>query len=842
MGEYRYDQFCYSRGEIDPKTQGRTDWEDFYKSAKQIRNCLVIPQGGVSRRWGTTYVDGVTIATIPSGVELSTLTINDSETYLMVWEARSLKIYLENTPIFTSAIPFTPYNQEDIPGLRFVQVENRIIIVNENFPPAQLKLTANAPNLITALNAGNTLTITTPLVAGNVYAVQFTGGALPTTSPQIYENRRYFIRAITNNTIAIYSDSTDASNDVNRYLITVLNGPSNVLVFNTWTLSNISFEFVPTFDFGFQDYSAITFTPSATSGTITLTASSPVFTPAMVGGLYDGNGGVMRITVFTDTTHVDGYTVEPFSATTAILGSLSTLAEPAWSVQTYALWPRTVGFFQNRLVFAGSYGIANGVWLSVINNAYNFDDSSVLSDDAISWYPATGGVNFIRSITSGRTLIVHSNTGSYSTPLATEQPVTPINFTLTEQSKLGVSPIQPFFIDNQILFADKSGNNIISMVWEITQNAFVTNNISLPSSNLIKNPVDMASFSQPDSTDGFYAIFVNKDGTVANYQTLIEQSIGAWSLMDSKTNIYNGVNADAYPEDSLFQHVITAGDKCWFTIERQIPVAYLTTLITGFTATTLHAAGHGISLDKGDLAFFIGGILPTTVPQIVTGQYYFVRGTDINNFSIYASLEDANDALHPFTISTFGAVSSVQDWKLTPKTYIEELTFDVFSDSTITYNLSPATNVLTGLDHLNGNVVTVKADDYVLDNQTVINGQITVEQNVSLAQVGLPFVSTFTPLPLNLPGQAGVLYKPKHIRNMYIRYFESIGMTIEGQEISTIQMNQIILGQPIVPQTATFEYTPMEGWNNVNADGDISIVQTLPLPMTILGISYVVEI
>ena len=58
-----------------------------------------------------------------------------------------------------------------------------------------------------------------------------------------------------------------------------------------WTLDVALFKFYPVEDFD-GGYDAITFTPSATSGTVTITASANIFTAAHVGGVFEGNAGM----------------------------------------------------------------------------------------------------------------------------------------------------------------------------------------------------------------------------------------------------------------------------------------------------------------------------------------------------------------------------------------------------------------------------------------------------------------------------------------------------------------------------------------------------------------------
>ena len=841
MPEAYYDQMCFAQGELDPRTQARADWQQYYKSAKQIRNCLVIPQGGVQRRFGLTYVDAVTANPAnPLFNELSTLLYDDNINYLMSWSATSIEIYLENIKVATVV---TTYAQEDIPLLRFCQVENRVIIVNPNFPPAQLIRTNNAANIITGIDIpNNRINITVALPVGTVYPIMFTtAGTLPTTSPQIFVGRVYFARVITANSIRVYSTSEDAINDVNFYLIQVLGaGVSNVIVQNTWTLSNIAFKFMPAYDYdGGYFGAAFTFTPSAVTGAVTITASGAIFTVGMIGGLYIGNGGIVRLTGFTSNVQMTGYTVVDFASIAAIRGDLSFLGEPAWSNNRG--WPATVSMFQNRLVFARNASLPNGIWLSVVNDVYNFNDSESLDDDAISWYPASGSMSFIRAITACRSLVFHTTTGTFSTPVTNEIPLTPKNFTLTEQNKFGVSTIQPVYIDNQILFTDISGNNVIVMLWEITQSSYVTNNKSVPSSVLIDHPVDMAALAVSDFTDGFYALFVNEDGTLAILQTLLEQEVSAITLANTVQQRWNGVNFTE--TQGRIVRVQTATDRCWFTVQRNMPVAQAPTAITNFNGNldTLLAAAHGMPLGVvAQITFTTTGVLPQTVPQITTTDYFWAVPFDANNFTTYLTEADATNGVNRIQILGFGVNSNVVRWPFLPRLFIEELDFRVAMDSATSFKFAVATNTLTGLAHLNGQYVWIVGNGFVLQNQVVFGGQLVLEIAVTTAMVGIQFISTLVPLPVTLPQTFGLLYKAKHIRNLYLQVYQTLGITCQAITVPELEVQNIVFGQVPIPQTGVFEVPLMEGWNGF--EFDLSIQQSLPLPMTILAVSYVLEI
>lgn len=82
-----------------------------------------------------------------------------------------------------------------------------------------------------------------------------------------------------------------------------------------------------------------------------------------------------------------------------------------------------------------------------------------------------------------------------------------------------------------------------------------------------------------------------------------------------------------------------------------------------------------------------------------------------------------------------------------------------FVDSGITYD-DTATSTITGLDHLEGETVSVLADGVVFDNAVVTSGQITlklatVTTTASTVHVGLPYTALLQPMRLVASGPLG---------------------------------------------------------------------------------------
>jgi hypothetical protein len=768
----RYEQSNFTQGMIDELTQARYDTTIYYKAAKLIENAMVLPQGGVRKRFGTVAVD-TSGSTIAAGIEGTTLTIASAK-YLIEFSPNQFFVYLENTPI---AGPITTiYNLEDIRNLRPVEVNGRLILYNKNYPPYQIVNAASATNTIIARN-GKSLTWGggASIGDGRIYQMYFTGGVLPTVSggQRVYLNRPYYVRGRPSGIVFVYENAADAALDLRGFPADISTGTRAIdftsfgtvatfTIMNFWSISPITFQNIPTYDFT-GGYFGLTFTPSALTGALgallSITASGAVFTPAHVGGIFSGKGGIVRITTYTSPTVVSGYTISDFvfpspTPITApviapITGNLCTVSEPVWSATRG--YPKCGTLFQNRLIAGHTPSLPNAVWCSRPGEFFDFDDTELLDDNAISAYPGSGRASNILAFTSGRSLVVHTDTANYSTQTFSETPLTPKTFVLLEQNQDGISDTQPLFIDGQIMYVDISGSNVKSMRWDMATSAYDLNNISVKCSTLINNPVDTAVFSNPRFFSGALALFVNQDGSLVILQTLNQEEILAFSIANSQVTSAAGVVST-----SRFLHVVSSVDRVWVWVER-----------------------------------------------------------------------------------TFNGLTAV---------YIEELDFTVQADRTVILNFLASGTALTnisggGIPANTACIVNLAGSSYniISDAAGVVRVPTPYPINTPLTvQVGLPFNARMQPLPLAyIPGTPCNPYAKKHVTDIYISYYNTIGATINGKEIPT-QSLPIMLDQPTTPSTGVYQYTTMGGWDPINFN--LEIAQANALPMTIRGLSYIVEI
>jgi hypothetical protein len=176
--------------------------------------------------------------------------------------------------------------------------------------------------------------------------------------------------------------------------------------------------------------------------------------------------------------------------------------------------------------------------------------------------------------------------------------------------------------------------------------------------------------------------------------------------------------------------------------------------------------------------------------------------------------------------------------------YLNEFDFDQtdntefnFLDSQLAYSGS-ATTTISGLDHLEGQVVSVLANGSTHPNRTVTNGSITLARSSTKVKVGLPYTSLLQTMRLDAGSQNGTSQaKTKRIFNVSIRLYESIGVEV-GPNLSNMEeipfrssanpMDQAI---PVFTGDKEVEFR-----GNYETDGFIFVRQTQPLPLTVLSL------
>ena len=230
-----------------------------------------------------------------------------------------------------------------------------------------------------------------------------------------------------------------------------------------------------------------------------------------------------------------------------------------------------------------------------------------------------------------------------------------------------------------------------------------------------------------------------------------------------------------------------------------------------------------------------------------------VNGDDPGSLVAYQSVASENVGAFTLNITDgkFKRVQSVGDDVYfivereidgNTKQYLEAFDFDVYMDCVIKKTLSPAGKVISGLSALEGKTVVVRGDGKYQGDFTVDNGQITIDYNVTNVEVGLRFDPQIKPMPVNLNTEAGpVIFSKKRIPRVFIDYYESLGVLVDGTLIPYLEFGSPDLFKPPKVSSDIYEHINLsaDGWEKRQAP---NITQKAPFPMTVLSIGYEVDI
>lgn len=288
--------------------------------------------------------------------------------------------------------------------------------------------------------------------------------------------------------------------------------------------------------------SAVTLTPSATTGSITLVSSADAFVSGHNGTRLRVGGKEVLITTVNSPTVVTATVIETLSGTAATID----WAESAFSpVRGY---PATVAFHQDRLVIGGSRDLPNRLWFSKSGDLFNFDLGTGLDDESIEFAILSDQVNAIRGIFSGRHLQVFTSGAEW---MVTGDPLTPQTVQLNRQTRVGSTTsryIPPVTVDGATMFVARNGNEIRQFLYTDLEQAYQSIDLALVSKHILGTAVD-----QDFDAVRRLLFVVRDDGKFATLTIYRAEQVNAWTLHETQ---------------GLVKSVSVVGDDVYLLVER----------------------------------------------------------------------------------------------------------------------------------------------------------------------------------------------------------------------------------------------------------------------------------
>ena len=799
-------QTNFTAGELTPKLAGQVDFKKYNNGVETLENMTVFPQGGVTRRSGSRFVCEVKDST--TSVRLVPFEFNITQAYVLEFGNNYIRFFKDNGQITEANKTITAITQANpavVTSSTHGYSNGDHVWINSVVGMTRL----NARRFTVANQTTNTFELTGE--NSTSYDAYASGG----TAAKVYEISTTFTSA------QLFDLQFTQSADV-MYIVHPDHKPTKLsrTGHTSWTLADVAFLRGPYLD---ANTSSATMTPSGTSGSVTITASTSTFVAGDIGRLIKIETGHAKITGYTSGTQVAATTTDNFTGT----GGQTDWSLGAWS--SVLGYPKTVSFFEQRLVFGGSTNYPQTIWASESGLYEEFDAGDGSAADAFIYTIAANRVNVIRWLAPARDLIVGTVGGEFKVGRPTGEPLKPDNVNIAQQTTYGGYTTAPIQIGNEVLFVQRQQRKIRAFAYRFEDDAYVAPDMTLLAEHITDTGIIDVDYAQePNSI--YWAC--RTDGTLLGMTYHREQDVIAWHrhlFGGSNKFTFNGASGvTTYTSDANFNGYITI-------------------------------SSHGLS--TGDaITYSAGG--GTKIPQLTEGETYYVFARDSNTIELADTYEQAIDrtitqiavgsgASHSITakariksVTSINSVSENQVWIVVERRingsktqYIEYLDSTLNMDCTLSALVNAGTTIVTGLNHVEGESVQVLVGDAVYPNQTVSGGSISVtlpaQTGYKSIEIGLGYTSKIKTMRVEAGSQAGTAQgRKKRYNEVMVRLLKSVGVTINGDQLP-FRTSATPMGQDIPDFTGDKRVSNL-GWDR---DGQIQIEQTQPLPMTVLGIT-----
>lgn len=223
--------------------------------------------------------------------------------------------------------------------------------------------------------------------------------------------------------------------------------------------------------------------------------------------------------------------------------------------------------------------------------------------------------------------------------------------------------------------------------------------------------------------------------------------------------------------------------------------------------------------------------------QVYAWHQHELPGAFIESIAVVP--EGQVDSLYVIARRTVNDLTVRYIERIEPRNFGDDKAEAFFVDSGITYR-GPDTNVVTGLDHLEGLDVMVLADGEVSGPYTVTAGSIEIDTFASVIHVGLPYETEIETLPIAFANEAGFgVGVMRNISQIWLRVKQSLGFTAgvsfdDADQRPLVDDAEELLGDIPKLRSGVYDITPLGVWS---ADTTICIKQTQPLPLTLTGMA-----
>lgn len=599
---------------------------------------------------------------------------------------------------------------------------------------------------------------------------------------------------------------------------------------SSWALVEVDFSDGPYLD---ENTGSTTLTPTAVSGLgVTLNASDTAginggrgFLAGDVGRAvrlkHGGTWGWATIIEHLGATRVKVDIRASFGGT----GATDAWRLGAWSDTTG--YPACVTFHEQRLCWAGEKSAPQTFRGSKSSDFENMAptsvDGSVADDAALNYAIGANQVNAIRWMSSLRSLVLGTTGGTWPVRAnSLDDPLTPTNIQIKRANTFGGADIAPIEVGDVVIYLSPTGRKFRELAFLVERDNFAAPDLTILAEHISRSGVLQIAYA-PEPYGVIWA--ARADGVLSALTYEREHDVVSWHRhilgghLDGGAPRVESVAAIPAPDGTHTQ--------IWLAVKRTI---------NGVTRRCIEVIG-GFLQDDDDPAdaYFLDCGLSLDQPKAVTGASqanpvvltvsdHGLSNGDQVDVSGIVGMTELNGGR--FTISATTANSFALSG-------VDGTTFGPYVASG---EIREVVTAVSGLDHLDGEVVSLVADGIVQSDKTVTSGSVMLDAPASRIHAGYGFTTDIETLRLDAQLSDGSAQaRTKRIDHVALRLHRSRGGRA-GPDAFHLDPLELASGDETPAGELLSGDRELAFPGGFGTDAQMLIRQDQPLPLSVLSV------
>lgn len=562
---YRWQQASFAGGIYGAQLYGRDDLDRYAIGSKEMRNFYPYPYGGFSRRMGTFFVNEVKYSN--KHTRLIPFIYSDKTAFMLEVGEKYIRVYRDGGIVMNGDSPVeieTPYLENELDSLKYVQSADRMYIVHGNHHPKTLTRYSD-----TNWKLENVTIAKGPFEKQNststtMYPSARSGHVILTASAPVFKST--MVGSLIKLSQNIYGQVLVRHDAGGNYTSSPLmcNGGWKFTVTDPATMT-ITIQVSNDNGLTWQDYRSYSLDESYSavtdSGNIDHQCLMRVVESASSNGTADyyfscdpfiANGFATITSILNnEQAEADVYT----DNNEYMYGFASTKPTMYWSIGAFNDeygYPSTIAFYQDRLYYGSTKHSPLSIWGSVVGDYDNFYVNETPKDaDAVSYSLNSGSINQPKSMISMRILLAFTSSSEWQiSGGASGNAITPSNILAVQQSSHGICDLDPIMIEDRALFVPHLANSVRDIAYDYSLDSYRGDDQTLYNRDLFENH-SIISWCKQTSPDNLLWV-VRDDGKLLSLTYVYTQKVCSWARHDTDGNYEVAASIPGKKQDEVY--------------------------------------------------------------------------------------------------------------------------------------------------------------------------------------------------------------------------------------------------------------------------------------------------